>query len=1275
MGYNGSGKTTLIECLKYATTGELPPNSKGGAFIHDPKLCGEKEVLAQVKLAFRSNVSEKFIVTRNLSLTVKKTTRSQKTLEGSLVHMRGTETNTISTRVAQLDELVPMQLGVSTAILDAVIFCHQDESLWPMSEPSALKKRFDEIFEAMRYTKAIDNLKVLRKKHGEELAKLKIIEEQARITKEKADRAEKRSIALQAEINDLSEKYKEATAEMDELQRAQKEKQQQANSFLGIVHELKNKKDKLEDRQEMAANLKARIDIRPESDEWLEQTLAEYEEKMARYQVEVNNNTAAYKELQAEVASTRKSLGLKMAEQGKHESDKEKYERQLQTRINTIHEAARLHSIRGYEGDLSDALVRSFNDKIMKLLADKRRELENVQRDNGAELDRSNGAITALESRKSARMQDRVFAKNRIGAVEKQVQSLQAEASILSVDESTKAILDSQYRGLEEQLQQAVKDLDAAGFDRQLREESERLSKLESENDALGRELVECTRLASDRAQLDLRKKELKEKSREVETLVNAWRDRLAAVLGDDWTPETAEPKYQVAVRQQGDVVGNARSRRDAAQKELEQLDFKVSAASDRRRKLADEGHASRDAIEKVFADLGQTATVDEYTDVLDRSEDTMLALEKDVSLFDALNEYYSQCMSTLQKKNKCQLCERDFTGQPQQKTKFQEKIRKHLTPKDREGLVADLDKAQIETGRLRELRPQYETYVRVNNLLPGIDTEIKTLEAQRLPIVQKLEGLDLAVTEAEEKLADIQALGKPLSSIAQASKSLREAEGQIDRLVSQQQTSGTMRSVEEVHELQAACAEQMRAVKAKISKLSTEKQRMRDTITTLELERSEMNNKRNGVVQRLERKAAILQQIQSLKDDGAAQRGVIEAADKDLEALEAEIVKAKTMRDAALERGRAKEQKIAEERDRLASSVSELKMIEMDINDYLERGGPGNIASGQRAIEALEKRVATLEKDMADLATRTNKLKQEIANSDLGKKNIAENLQYRQTLKTLETLRREIAELESRNASEDYERLMLEARAYETQYAKLSAERGSMMGSMKTKDEELGRLLAEWELDYKDAAHKYREAHIKVETTKAAIEDLGRYGSALDKAIMQYHSLKMEQVNRIAGELWQATYHGTDIDTILIRSDSETATGKRNYNYRVCMVKQDTEMDMRGRCSAGQKVLASIIIRLALAESFGVNCGLIALDEPTTNLDSENVRALARSLHAIIKARQAQANFQLIVITHDEEFLRAMKCSEFCEFFYRVKRDEHQNSVISRESITTVME
>jgi len=53
-------------------------------------------------------------------------------------------------------------------------------------------------------------------------------------------------------------------------------------------------------------------------------------------------------------------------------------------------------------------------------------------------------------------------------------------------------------------------------------------------------------------------------------------------------------------------------------------------------------------------------------------------------------------------------------------------------------------------------------------------------------------------------------------------------------------------------------------------------------------------------------------------------------------------------------------------------------------------------------------------------------------------------------------------------------------------------------------------------------------------------------------------------------------------------------------------------KMEMKGRCSMGQKVLASIVIRLALAEVFSSNARLLALDEPTTNLDREHINNLA---------------------------------------------------------------
>ena len=80
-------------------------------------------------------------------------------------------------------------------------------------------------------------------------------------------------------------------------------------------------------------------------------------------------------------------------------------------------------------------------------------------------------------------------------------------------------------------------------------------------------------------------------------------------------------------------------------------------------------------------------------------------------------------------------------------------------------------------------------------------------------------------------------------------------------------------------------------------------------------------------------------------------------------------------------------------------------------------------------------------------------------------------------------------------------------------------------------------------------------------------------------------------------------------------------------------------------------QVLASLIIRLALAETFCLNCGILALDEPTTNLDSPNAQSLAVALlryENVLSSLENplqdeglhfQENFQLIVITHDERF------------------------------------
>jgi len=246
-------------------------------------------------------------------------------------------------------------------------------------------------------------------------------------------------------------------------------------------------------------------------------------------------------------------------------------------------------------------------------------------------------------------------------------------------------------------------------------------------------------------------------------------------------------------------------------------------------------------------------------------------------------------------------------------------------------------------------------------------------------------------------------------------------------------------------------------------------------------------------------------------------------------------------------------------------------------------------------------------------------------------------------------------------------------------QYNRLSAEKSNKGGQIeeaKRSVKDMDRELAQPKL--RDAAAKYKEMAIKFDLRKKVADDLNKYYIALDYAIMKFHKEKMKVVNKIIRELWRNTYRGNDIDYIEIKTteDSDVSTGadkRKTYNYRVVMVKNDTEMDMRGRCSAGQKVLSSLIIRLALAETFSTNCGIIALDEPTTNLDRENIESLALALADIANKRAEQRNFQLVVITHDEEFIEQLSRCDKIDHYQKVSRNARGLSEVRKMNVATL--
>lgn len=62
--------------------------------------------------------------------------------------------------------------GVSKAILNNVIFCHQEDSNWPLEEGKKLKERFDAIFDATKYNKCFESIRKMTKQYKMDIIQL-----------------------------------------------------------------------------------------------------------------------------------------------------------------------------------------------------------------------------------------------------------------------------------------------------------------------------------------------------------------------------------------------------------------------------------------------------------------------------------------------------------------------------------------------------------------------------------------------------------------------------------------------------------------------------------------------------------------------------------------------------------------------------------------------------------------------------------------------------------------------------------------------------------------------------------------------------------------------------------------------------------------------------------------------------------------------------------------------------------------------------------------------
>ncbi|PSN52933.1 hypothetical protein C0J52_03635 [Blattella germanica] len=329
------------------------------------------------------------------------------------------------------------------------------------------------------------------------------------------------------------------------------------------------------------------------------------------------------------------------------------------------------------------------------------------------------------------------------------------------------------------------------------------------------------------------------------------------------------------------------------------------------------------------------------------------------------------------------------------------------------------------------------------------------------------------------------------------------------------------------------------------------------------------------------------------------------------------------------------------QQRKQLEEKYADLQATEFVLVEEIESLRE-NLGTSKRQFEA-----AVKEKETQKIQNK-DKLRKE--QKKIRKRDLEDNLKLRKKEEDAEKLKKAIEKLQNSLGDLNLDNILKEKKDLIKQEESINREKAHTEGMLKEQQSTILTLRADLAKPlYKDNEKNYLEKVVDKEILESLINDILIYQKAVEKAAIQFHQEKMSEINRTTRELWRQIYRGNDIDYIEIKTDIPETGGdkRRNYNYRL--------------------VLASLIVRLALAQTFCSDCGVLALDEPTTNLDKENVESLSTALAELISSKFVQQNFQLIIITHDEEFLERLSKVEKMKYYYRVSRNDKGLSVIEK--------
>ena len=1332
VGSNGAGKTTIIECLKMGSTGELPPSARSGqAFIHDPKVADATEVKAQIKLRFQNSIGKPFVVIRSFQLVQKSGGKLEKKDLDQIIQMVDENTGekvSLTKKCADINAEVPILMGVSKAILENVVFVHQEDSNWPLGEGAVLKKKFDDIFSATKYTKALEHIRKLRVEQVGEIKDAKAKCEMLRVRKDHAvkltatrDDNEQKARALEAQIASVDENIEKAMKSVEDMTGALAGARRLAEEKLSVDSKLSAVKAENERKVKRIDN------VYTESLEELESLREQFTAKFATMKEELAQLHSEVKDLHMQTDALKDKKDSEFHKIGKLQAEAEQHAKRLANRVEHAKQVAKENREIGQaicnailnmsddgEGDEYDD---DDDDDEMVDATQNESARNNTQRSSGSERESTmklfrkalgerlqvlqDAAKNAREKRQNAHAEatsaivnvDMSIKRNEEKICDKQTLREELRANIDSITkdltQSATVVSIDEYKKNEQEAKEIFdkrsKEVEQAGDGKaEMAEIENDIESIDKKLQDLRSEQEEAARAGETQVKIRLKRDEIAAKKEALSSILNSRKDRLEAafqcaqsvpepLLLSDEVKKIEKERCDAAMVSERELA-SSKTMKESRRREVDAAETILNSCKNDARVCEEQASDAPTAV--LLGDKGLLGV----EDAMHKINEDMKEAQKTREYMRAGNVLLTDYLQKAVANTACPMCTRGFPN-IKEMSAFEKRLQTIID--------AAPDQLAINDKKIAECEAKRETLLG----LMTIAARYKELKEKRIP------AAEVDLVKAQDALEEACATERRIEQALDGAKKAR------DTIIAVVEDAATIsRHAQELNTLETQ-------LKMMPGGMTTGRETEIRSITAiagdLDVEQANRENKENQLKvlrRKKERTDNELAQLdrnwRDAKDALAdAERNQLktislrekkkkfekdqEQATRDIEALERELP---PLKDEKNKLEREREERVKVEKDNedavddkmrtLQKSIDFFDSLNDPIQKYIESNARETLKEIQKSFESADVKIdATLKKLATKQKEYKSKEKSVNKQSEI-QRTLEDNIALQHGKKDEKQLEMRIKELqETASKLGNVKDLGEELKRREKVYNQLEMTKAEAAGQVKT-HREMARN-SEKELksaEYKNIDSRLSKETIRFQTLEMVNNDLNRYYAALDKALMAFHSSKMGDINKVVKELWQRTYRGQDIDYIQICSDAEKqegkSGGKSSYNYRVVMICNGAELEMRGRCSAGQKVLACLIIRLALAETFCLNCGILALDEPTTNLDTPNAESLARSLIDIMHSRREQENFQLIVITHDVEFAHMLGQRQQADYYWRVTKDENQHSCVEREDI-----